>query len=138
MEMHSKRAMVKENIKRQSVMEDNGIDNTEKLPDEPNKDGALYVYNLISKVGRTLSLSVHCGGHSKWEKEWQTLRGLRIEDGGPVCKYAHDVVLIQTGDYVIHKRRGMCSILFGYKPEARDGRILDTAVVVWPLQRTAD
>lgn len=35
------------------------------LMTEPDKEGALYVYNLISKVGRTLSLSVHCGGHSK-------------------------------------------------------------------------
>lgn len=104
----------------------------------PIRIGAAHMWILNHMTVEELAkfLWIKCNRNHAGEKEWQKLGGLRIE--GPVSKYAHDVALIQVGDYVIHKRRGMCSVLFGYKPEARDGTILDSAVVAWPLQRTAE
>lgn len=89
-------------------------------------------YSVLERGGCLgLELPIDIGAANMWflnhveGTEWQKLKGVRIKDEMQPVSYPDDIVLLRVGDCVIYKRRGICSVLFGYKQKTRDVKSLD-------------
>lgn len=89
-------------------------------------------YSVLERGGCiALELPIDIGAAKMWflnhveGTDWQKLKGVRIENGMHQFNCPDDMVLLRVGDNVIYKRRGTCSVLFGYKQTTGDVKSLD-------------